>query len=504
MAFDITSVLKGAAAKTEQDQIVYLPLENLDPDPNNFYTIEGIDELAANIELIGLQQPIRVRPGADGRYIVVSGHRRRAACLLIRDGEDESRHMFDDGVPCIIDDDSCSDNMRQLRLIYANSATRDMSSADISKQAEQVEMLLYKLKEEDGIQFPGRMRDHVAQACKVSKSKLARLHAIRENLVPELLERFDRGEVPEETAYQLSRLPKQAQAGVETCLTTGKKKHLPYSAAIERIVRDLDIYIKPASCRSHAGAPDCTITNVHICRSLWEPYRDCKNLTPNTNDKGICCRDCNDRNSCSWACQECKDRRKLDNAVEKEKAAEREKAEAARKEMMQKQFRRQRQEQAQRIRRLTDELGVIDECPLPTQYSWQKSMTMKEIERFAEGRFGDDYYYDGDILPTNTKALMAWAEFLECSTDYLLGLTDDPKPASERRAVSESDTELKWKTGRPPVSGLYAVKSGVPKEEGPQWTAKRIVVWTGDAWVTNGPGVPINDNIYGWLKLPEG
>ena len=73
-----------------------------------------------------------------------------------------------------------------------------------------------------------------------------------------------------------------------------------------------------------------------------------------------------------------------------------------------------------------------------------------------------------------------------------------------KATVSESDTELKWKTGRPPVSGLYAVKSGVPKEEGPQWTAKRVIVWTGDAWVTNGPGVPINDNIYGWLKLPEG
>ena len=47
-------------------------------------------------------------------------------------------------------------------------------------------------------------------------------------------------------------------------------------------------------------------------------------------------------------------------------------------------------------------------------------MTVKEIERIAEGRFGDDYYYNGDLLPTDTSTLVKWAEFLECSTDYLL------------------------------------------------------------------------------------
>nr|MCR5136013.1 ParB N-terminal domain-containing protein [Oscillospiraceae bacterium] len=341
MAFNLADVL-GTVSKSDpgQEQIVYIALDKLDPDPENFYNLDGLNDLAANIELIGLQQPLRVRPGSDGHYVVVSGHRRRAACLLIRDGDGDRRDMFSDGVPCIIDSDTCSDAMRKLRLIYANSSTRVLSPAEQSRQAEDVTALLYQLKEE-GIEFPGRMRDHVAEACKISRSKLARLNAIRKHLVPALLARFDRGEIPEETAYQLSRLPKQAQAGVETCLMTGRKKQLPYSAQIERVVRDLEVYTKPASCRSHAGGPDCTITNVHICRSLWEPYRDCKQLTPNTNDKGICCRDCNDSEHCSWACQECKDRRKLDAAAEKEKAEARAKEEAYRKEIQQKQYRRQ-------------------------------------------------------------------------------------------------------------------------------------------------------------------
>ena len=502
MAFDITSVLKGVSGPdTGKEQIEYIPVDQIDPDPNNFYSLDGLDELAGNIELIGLQQPLRVRPGEDGRFIVVSGHRRRAAILMIRDGGSE---MFRDGVPCIVDRGEESPAMRELRLIYANASTRVMGPAEISKQAERTEALLYQLKEEGIIEFPGRMRDHVAEACRISKTKLARLHAIRHNLVPELLARFDRGEMPEETAYQLSRLPSQAQAGVETCLMTGKKKQLPSAYPIEAVVRNLDAYTKPASCRSHAGGPPCTITNVHICRSIWEPYRDCKNLTPNTNGDGICCRDCNDRNSCSWACQECKDRRKLDAAVENEKAAEREKAEAARKELQQKQYRKERQEQAQRIRRLTDELGLIDECPLPSQYSWNKDMTVKEIERIAEGRFGDDHYYNGDLLPTDTSTLVKWAEFLECSTDYLLGRAEDPAPAAEREPVSGSGhNPAGWSTGTPTAYGDYAVRAGVGPEESPKSCRYRFLRWNGGAWVTIENGTPVRDTVYRWYKLPE-
>ena len=186
MAFDITSVLKGVSGPdTGKEQIEYIPVDQIDPDPNNFYSLDGLDELAGNIELIGLQQPLRVRPGEDGRFIVVSGHRRRAAILMIRDGGNE---MFRDGVPCIVDRGDESPAMRELRLIYANASTRVMGPAEISKQAERTEALLYQLKEEGIIEFPGRMRDHVAEACRISKTKLARLHAIRKNLAPDILE----------------------------------------------------------------------------------------------------------------------------------------------------------------------------------------------------------------------------------------------------------------------------------------------------------------------------
>ena len=81
MAFDLGELLKDVSnSGTGREQIEYIRLDLIEEDPNNFYQLSGIEELAANIELCGLQQPVRVRaiPGSD-HYRIVSGHRRRKA-----------------------------------------------------------------------------------------------------------------------------------------------------------------------------------------------------------------------------------------------------------------------------------------------------------------------------------------------------------------------------------------------------------------------------------------
>lgn len=226
MAFDITSVLKTAVSDSDTgagQQISYLPVDRIDPDPDNFYSLAGINELADNIAMVGLQQPLLVRAGSEpGRYTIVSGHRRFAAIKLLQDGEDErERRMFDHGVPCIIQEENpfllpgseTAKALQELRLIYANASTRVLSAAEISRQAERIEALLLALKDQ-GYAFPGRMRNHVAQICQVSRSKIARLHAIRKNLQPELLERFDRGEINETVAYRISQESNAVQSSL--------------------------------------------------------------------------------------------------------------------------------------------------------------------------------------------------------------------------------------------------------------------------------------------------
>ena len=50
MAFDIRDVL-GTVSKSDpgQEQIIYIALDKLDPDPSNFYTLDGIEDLKKDI-----------------------------------------------------------------------------------------------------------------------------------------------------------------------------------------------------------------------------------------------------------------------------------------------------------------------------------------------------------------------------------------------------------------------------------------------------------------------
>ena len=200
MAFDISKFI-GDVSKINIDinrkQIEYIPLDKIFSDANNRYELSGIEDLAANIEMFGLQQPLEVRPhgSKEGCYTVTSGHRRKAALEML--GENEA--------PCIVVEPMASQALQELRLIFANSDTRRMTAAEQAWQAERIEKLLYELKEQ-GYEFPGRMRDHVAALSKMSASKLARLKVIREGLrQPALKKAFEENRMNETTAYELAR-----------------------------------------------------------------------------------------------------------------------------------------------------------------------------------------------------------------------------------------------------------------------------------------------------------
>lgn len=484
MAFDIASVLKTAAENSDQEQIVYLPVDSLVPDDCNFYSLEGIDELASSIELLGLQQPLRVRPGDGGTFIIVSGHRRRAAILLIRDGGSK---QFEKGVPCIVEYGEASAAMRELRLIFANAQTRVMSAADTARQAERVEALLYELKEQ-GVEFPGRMREHVAQACQISESKLARLKAIRNNLHPDLREFFDGGAMPEETAYQLSRLPADIQAMTAEEQRT-KRKKLPQGNVVAAVNRRLDEYLKEMPCVAHAGGPDCHFKKEKVVRSLFQQYE--WNVCSYGGSTG-CCRTCYHRDTCSGCCPEQKARQKLDKAVEKEKQDEQKKAEEAK----QHAYKRSLRITAKRLLPVIDASGLPDDHTFPGKHEWHK-IPISTIRSWAADDFGDAHFYDSQLLPTRTDLLQQWADDLHCTTDRLLGRAEDPQP------VSDSDTAPGWQTGTPTEVGDYVIRFGISKDEVPQATEMRIKHWNGELFVACGTGVPVQGTIYRWVKLPE-
>lgn len=276
-------------SNTGREQIEYIDIDCIEADPNNFYSLDGIDELAGNIELVGLQQPVRLRPKADtpGRYVIISGHRRWTALkLLVEDGNETFRQ-----VPSIVEQDTGSTALQELKLIYANAATRELSYADKAKQAERVEALLYQLKDE-GVEFPGRMRDHVAEACKVSAAKLARLKVIQEKLVePRWAEEWKAGDLPEQSAYALARMPAIMQHVVALVCTN---KPTPSGYRLEKAQKlGLDKYLTVAST-----CPDtkegCTNGKQFLAHDLdINVYTDC----PRT-----CCMTCYNKDHCKFRC----------------------------------------------------------------------------------------------------------------------------------------------------------------------------------------------------------
>lgn len=225
--FDLAAVLSQAAAvPAGSERIEYIPYQRIHEDMRNFYSIDGIEELAANIEMIGLQQPIRVKkiPGSEkfaAQYRVVSGHRRLAAWRKLDLNCPGETYR---NIPAIVEPERDEpEALQQLRLIFANSDTRKMTGRDLQQQAQRVKALLEELKA-GGYEFRGRMRDQVAQICGVSKSKLSRLDAIKNKLHPGIYNAYyQTSDISETAAYEISKLPVEEQANILRKLSKGWK-----------------------------------------------------------------------------------------------------------------------------------------------------------------------------------------------------------------------------------------------------------------------------------------
>lgn len=412
-----------------QEQIEYLPLAELHEDERNFYTVDKVEELAANIQSCGLMDPLRVRKSEDG-YTIVSGHRRFAALKLLA-AEDSKFET----VACIIETGDIPEQLQELRLIFANSATRDMSSADKSKQAERVEVLLYELKEQ-GMEFPGRMRDRVAEACRISRSKLGRLQNIQRNLAPCYKTLWEAGELPEDTADALASMPEDVQERIKRVFP----KKTPTGGAVRNIAG------KMAAGRDYC-ATDLSCPDGAACTNQDKFFRHDLSCSGWENCGGkVCCVKCTqggahdpDGGSYNAVCSEMCPKAKAIYEKAKEKA-EREKVDSHTKAV------HQGMADAQRLVRAADAAGLSDKDIVPDDYS--AGIRIGTLRSIMQGEIpkGMSDYRLGKFIPYRTETLLKMAEALHCSADYLLGLVDEPR-ATVGAAMPEQPTVGCWMPG---------------------------------------------------------
>lgn len=435
MPFDVSSIFAQqvqAVSKSDTGrELMQVDIDDLVGNDANFYAVDEdkLEDLKNSIALSGIMDPPTATRTEDGKYRLISGHRRTAAVrALVKEGREDLRK-----VPVFVRSPK-SAAMEELELIMANSTARVLTSAEISKAAQRVERLLYDLKEQ-GVEFPGRMRDHVAEACNVSKTKLANLHMIEENLIQDFKAQWAAGKLPDATALELARCEIALQMRLRDAFA--RTKEFPTSAGIEQ-VREL----------AEKGATWHPSNHFHCPDGKWCPNsRDdatlrhdatCGSWTPKCKGE-MCCMDCEYGakahgcyDVCDQMCSKAKQYRTDKNADEKRK-------EEDAKEKKQRVYRATIQRKAARLVKAIDAAGLADGTKLAfANYAADK--TVEKIRAYANGAFGDDYFYGTDSLDPDANYVPDLCKKLKCSADYLLGLTD------ELQTVPKSDT-LPWRTG---------------------------------------------------------
>ena len=492
---------------TAREQIEYIDIDLLDSDPGNFYGLRDLDGLADNIATIGLQQPIRVRSGEEGHVVIVSGHRRTAAIRkLVAEGREDLRQ-----VPCIRETAEGSPTLRELRLIYANSSTRTMTGAEQSRQAEKVQELLYRLKEE-GYEFPGRMRDHVAEACKISRSKLGRLDAIRHGLAPDIKAAYwDSGKdgcLSESAACELAALRVDIQRQIVDAYRGQNNSGDPglkwlYAGVVEAAGKGVkSIEGRSPKCQDGGACNHRERQVSHLIRArVRDRWAVCGCETTG------CCAKCATLQSCKDVCPTMMGRQKAMKAAAKE-----EKRQAA-----EDQARRERPV-IERIDSIWQRFGALREKAglTPDAYFNAIGCPYTYLTGHAEGlEAGHEKLTPETELPfgyhvhlSDVDRWRAAADALGCTVDYLMMRTDEPRGAEELAAEPRScpgQTVLAaWMPGAlTPPGPCEAVADFGLGDDVESKPMRMMCRWDGEAWRFRGSGESIDLDVIRWLRLPD-
>lgn len=178
----------------------------------NFYDLADIEELAGDILMYGLKQNLEVvyEPDEQGEYRIVAGERRWLAL----------KHLVGQGykdfevATCKLTTPQDEDE-EQVEIIIAN-AYRTKSVKDIIEEEQRLKACLERMKA-DGKKIKGydlktgRLRDVISSMLKMSKTKIAQVESINNNLIPEFREELNKERLTFSAAYELSGMSAEKQ-----------------------------------------------------------------------------------------------------------------------------------------------------------------------------------------------------------------------------------------------------------------------------------------------------
>lgn len=216
--FSIADML-SSKTKTEALQIPSghfrtedISIKRMYRNKENRYNLYNIEELASNIQAVGLRQNLEViyDPCEKGDYRILSGERRWLALNQLVEKGYKEYEIVTCKVCCPV-----STNMEKLELMATNSY-REKNNADLMMEVKEATETFRRLKEE-GAEVPGydlqsgRIRDIVASFLGMSRTKVAQIECINNNLLERLKSLLKQEKIPFTVAYEAAGLKSELQ-----------------------------------------------------------------------------------------------------------------------------------------------------------------------------------------------------------------------------------------------------------------------------------------------------
>ena len=174
-------------------RIYDVPISEIDDFPDHPFKVkvdEDMDQLVQSIKERGIITPVTLRPKEDGRYEIVSGHRRKKACELAG-----------------LDTVKAESNLQRSTILPSEKAfSYKMRLEAMNRQGQRNDLT-------SGPVVPKFSRDALGDKAEESGRQVSRYIRLTE-LIPELLQLVDESRIAFRPAVELSYLKKEEQTAL--------------------------------------------------------------------------------------------------------------------------------------------------------------------------------------------------------------------------------------------------------------------------------------------------
>lgn len=202
-------------AESRLPRIYDIPLSEIDDFPNHPFKVkmdEDMDQLVQSVKERGIITPITLRQKEDGRYEIVSGHRRRKACELagLETVPAEIKELSrDEAIILMVE----SNLQRSIILPSEKAFSYKMRLEAMKRQGQRTDLTLSPLGTKSG-----RSSETITAETGDSRNQIYRYIRLTE-LIPELLDMVDENKIAFRPAVELSYLTETEQHNLLTSIS---------------------------------------------------------------------------------------------------------------------------------------------------------------------------------------------------------------------------------------------------------------------------------------------